>query len=159
MDAAPALDANLGEADASTPGDAGQLVDAPSGVDAAMPDAAVPDAGRRDAGAPTLDADFCERAGQLVMEAEHFRAQTGHVEVRRDDASEGIAMQVGDGGSLDFRVHLETGGTYYFWVRTLSDGPDIATPGDRTSTCTRARPFGSGSRCGRARDRARSRAP
>lgn len=98
--------------------------------DAAVPDAAVPDAAAPDAAAPDageIPADFCEAAGAIVMEAEAFSAQFGYAEVPRDDASGGVAMQVGDTGVLSFEIFLETAGTWYFWPRTLA--PDSESNG------------------------------
>ncbi len=61
------------------------------------------------------------------MEAESYSAQSGYAEVGRSDASGGLAMQVGDSGTLDFEVFLTTPGTYYFGIRTLA--PDSESNG------------------------------
>lgn len=65
-----------------------------------------------------LDADFCEQGGQIVFEAEHFASNAGYAEVLRPDASEGAVMQVGDAGSLDFKLFFATEGEVYVWLRT-----------------------------------------
>ena len=120
-------------------GDTGPAVDAASSVDEDA-DPAPPDAGASPDGAsPTpIDAavehdaivwsgDFCESSQVVAMEAESYSDQNGYAEVLRSDASGGRAMQVGDGGSLDFQIFLTTPGTYYFWIRTLA--PDAESNG------------------------------
>jgi len=94
-------------------------------VDASMPDAGRDDAGT-DAGTPP-PADFCEAGGILAMEAEAYSEQVGFAEVRRDDASGSVAMQVGDSGVLSFEIYVETAGTWYFWPRTFA--PDSESNG------------------------------
>ncbi len=95
--------------DGAVPADAEVSSDAEVFSDAeVIPDAAV------------INADFCETGQQVVLEAESFTTQNGYSQVPRTDASGGMAMQVGASGSLDFEIHLATGGTYYFWIRTLA---------------------------------------
>jgi hypothetical protein len=76
---------------------------------------------------PVPVGDFCEVGGSVVMEAEGFSAQTGYATVARGDASGGAAMQVGASGALHFEIWLDTGGTWYFWPRTLA--PDAESNG------------------------------
>lgn len=88
---------------------------------------------------------FVERYGVLAMEAEHATSNTGYRRVDTAAASGGAVMQVpkgtqGAAASLDFRVHLVSGGTYHVWIRANAtdhlnnglhlrlDGKDLVAP-------------------------------
>ena len=116
------VDAGGGGQVDSTPGapDASPII--PGDPDAAPPP---PDAAPLPDAVPPPDAvpvsgDFCESQQVISIEAEHYSAQTGYSQITHGDASGGVAMQVGDNGSLDFEVYFASTGTYYFWVRTLA---------------------------------------
>lgn len=93
--------------------------------------------------APISGTGYCETAGRVTVEAEHYSGNSGYDPVARTDASGGTAMQIGTTtGMIDFSVNLTTGGRWYIWLRTLAadsatnglilylDGQPLAAPAD-----------------------------
>src|SRR4029077_5597447 len=92
-----------------------------------------------------LVGDFLESGGQVVIEAEHFTANTaqgGHswllqsdanasgAQGMRSDPDNGAAVNTGyvtGSPRLDYRVSFVTTGTYQVWVRGRAGGTDAGT--------------------------------